>query len=106
MVKVVSTFSLAEGQDPDKVWKYWIETHTPKVKKVPGLRKYVISRITKVTSGPNGTGQEPKYWGMAELWFDSEEVHNQSFGSLQKDDLGSMVCDMRSSFVEERVIVE
>ncbi len=99
MFKRVVTFPLAEGRDPDEVWKYWIETHAVNFKKVPGIRKYVINRVIEPVNGM-------PFWGMAEFWFDSEEACKRAFNSARpKDDFNSMHGVSFKASVEEKVIV-
>ncbi len=99
MVKRVVIFSLADGKDPDEVWKYY-ETHAANYKKMPGIRKYVINRVTKAAGGI-------PFWGMSEFWFDSEEAYNRARSSTArpKDDFHSMHGVMLNAWVEEKVIV-
>jgi len=103
MIKRVAVFSLPETADPDEFWKYGVETHTAEVKELPGLRKYVINRVTKVVKG------EPKFWGLAELWFDSEEAHHQAFtssaGDSTREDFASRIAEHFHAWVEEKVII-
>lgn len=106
MIKRVSMFSLAEGKDTDNVWKYWVETHAPNIKTIPGLKKYVISRVIKSIPGPDGTEKKPSYWGMVEMWFDTMEAHNAAFKMPPKDEFGTMVCNPQAAFVEEYIVVK
>ena len=100
MVKRVGMFSLGEGKDSDEVWKYWTEVHAPNFSKLPGLRKYAINRITEVVKG------EVRYWGMAELWFDTEEDYEAAVAQHTPDEFGSLVTEPRfSAWVEEKVII-
>ncbi len=72
MIKRVTVYSLREGTDPDELWKYHTEVHASDYKKVCGsrLKKYVINRVTKVSSG------KAEFWGLAETWWESEEEMN------------------------------
>ncbi|MBO05995.1 MAG: hypothetical protein CMI58_03020 [Parcubacteria group bacterium] len=100
MVKKIGMFQLAKGKDSDEVWKYWIETHAAQVKTLPGLRKYTINRVKSVTKG------DVHFWGVAELWFDTEEDYDKAFSHLVPDEFGTLVTDPRLSvWVEEKVIV-
>ena len=108
MIKRINIFSLKEGADPDKVWKYWLEVHAAHVKKIPGLRKYVINRVIKQLPGPAGK-KGVKYWGIVELWFDSEADHDRAINSPaynQKDEWTTFVGPPSITFVEEKVLVE
>lgn len=56
---------------------YWLETHAPLAKKMPGVRKYVVN---VVRSPPN---REPDYHGVVELWFDDVDSMKKAFASLE-----------------------
>ena len=100
MVKRVAIFQLAEGKDPDEAWKYWKETHAAQVKTLPGVRKYIIHRVKKVVKG------DLNFWGMVELWFDTEEDYDKAFAHFVPDDLGTLITGPRlSAWVEEKVII-
>jgi len=55
--------------------KYWIETHAPLAKKMPGIRRYVVNIVRRP---PN---REPDYHGVAELWFDDISAMKNAFAS-------------------------
>ena len=101
MYKRMGFFSLTEGKDPEEAWKYWVEKHAPMLREyLPGIRKYVINRVTEVVRG------EPQLWGILEIWFDSREACDKAFTTERpKDDFRSFMADSRSVSVEEAVIV-
>jgi uncharacterized protein (TIGR02118 family) len=109
MIKRINAFPLAPGRDPEKVWKYWVEIHCQHVKKIPGLKKYVINRVIELVPGPGGVKRDPQFWGLVELWFDTLEDYERAINSpeyLTKDEFASMVGEPpRIAFVEEKVIV-
>jgi uncharacterized protein (TIGR02118 family) len=105
MVKRVFVFSLPESSDSEEFWKFWVETHAPKFKKVPGLRKYVINRVTKVAKG------DVKFWGLVETWWDSKEAHDKSLNSpemqpVYSDNFGSRITGGFGAWVEENEILK
>ena len=55
--------------------KYWLDTHAPLAKKMPGLRKYVANVVRRP---PN---REPDYHGVVELWFDDADSMKRAFAS-------------------------
>jgi uncharacterized protein (TIGR02118 family) len=58
--------------------KYYAETHIPLAKKMPGLRKYQLSK------GPVGTPAGPSAFHLiATLTFDSMEAVQAAFGSAE-----------------------
>ena len=64
MVKLVAMLRRPFGVSAEEFQRWWFEEHVPRVKKYPGLRKYVISTTTDSVLG------EPVFDGIAELWFD------------------------------------
>lgn len=66
MIKFVSLLRRAEHLTLAEFQRWWIEEHTPLAKRMPGLRKYVVSLTQGALAG------EPEWDGMAELWFDDE----------------------------------
>jgi len=113
MFKVLSTFSLPKGTDPDEFWKYHTEVHARDFVKVAGprLKKYTISRVKGVRVG------KPNFFGVTETWFENEEVEKQVMGEVSKtilpngknifEDFHSRVVNtsMVAVVVEEKVIV-
>ena len=63
-------------KDPGAFDKYYFETHVPIAKKIPGLRKYEVSR------GPVGTPAGPSlYHLVANLRFDDVAAIQKAFAS-------------------------
>lgn len=84
MIKRVEIFGLAKGKDSDEAWKYLSETHAPAIaSRMPGLRKYIISRAVKPWIKQEGViGGKPRWWCIAEQYFDSEEACEQAVSAL------------------------
>ena len=99
MVKVISTFSLKPGYDPEETDKLWTEDHVPHVKKIlsPELQGYVIGRVVH-----NLTGGE--FYGGVRLSFHSLEDAKRAFGRLlaHPDEFTARICNIRRIIVEER----
>jgi len=55
--------------------KYWLETHAPLAKRMPGVRRYVVNIVRRP---PN---REPDYSGVVELWFDDVGAMKKAFAS-------------------------
>ena len=53
--------------------KYWLETHAPLAKRMPGVRRYVVNIVRRP---PN---REPDYNGVVELWFDDVSCDEEGF---------------------------
>ena len=62
--------------DEETFEKYYSETHMPLAVKIPYVDH---AEFTKFVPGPDGS--QPLYYRMAELYFTSDEVMMQSFGS-------------------------
>ena len=75
----------------DDFQNYWLSTHAAKVKKYPGLCRYVVSLTLK---GGYRRG-EPAYDGVAELWFDDlaafEDARQSSEFTAGADDLRNFI---------------
>ena len=68
MVKMVRLLKRPDTMTLDEMEQWWLGPHADVAKRLPGLRKYVVSLVV----GSPDPG-EPKYDGMAEMWFDSIE---------------------------------
>jgi len=64
MIKWVAIANRPPTMSVDELKTWWLDVHAPNVRKLPGLRKYVIS----LTFG--APDKVPDYDGIAELWFD------------------------------------
>lgn len=102
MVKLVAMFNLPQGTDEAKFEKYFVEKHARDAAKIPGLRKYVIG---KVTGSPAGT---PAWYRVNELWFDSKSAAMEGLNSQVAvdctNDLMPRVKDFTPVFVEDQEI--
>ncbi len=65
MVKLIALYR--KPDDVDAFEQHYFQTHVPLVKKMPGLQRVEISRITGAPMG------EPPYYLMAEMYFESAE---------------------------------
>jgi|SRR5579885_2600256 len=61
--------------DPERFEKLYFEDHAPLVKKMPGLRHYVVAR------NPRGVGAESPYWMVVELDWDDRDAMRASWRS-------------------------
>ncbi len=82
--------------------KYWLETHAPIAKQMPGLRKYVVNVVRRP---PN---KEPDYHGMVELWFDDADSMKYAFTSPQgqatQKDTATFTSATTTLFIDEHAI--
>jgi len=73
MVKLIALYKTPENtQEFDAHYK---DVHTPLVKKMPGLRKL---EVAKITGAPIG---EPKHYLIAEMYFDSQDALTAALAS-------------------------
>lgn len=66
MVKLVVLYK--KPADVAAFEKHYHEVHTPLAKKMPGLKRLEVAHMT------GSPGGEPKFYMMAELYFDSKEA--------------------------------
>ena len=85
MVTLIGYLKRPAGVSREEFQKWWVEKHVPFVKKLPGLRRYVVHVVAKgfnPLAGPSGTfNDEPEFDGIAELWFDDEAAVRQAWAS-------------------------
>jgi uncharacterized protein (TIGR02118 family) len=62
------------GTDRAAFQQYWRDHHGPIAGRVPGLRRYVQNRVT---------GDEGRYDGVAQTWFDDLDAMRASAGSAE-----------------------
>ncbi len=83
--------------------EYWLETHAPLAKKMPGLRRYVVNLVTPP---PN---REPDYNGVVELWFDNVDDMKKAFnspeGQTTQKDTENFAASRTAMYVDEHSIV-
>jgi len=82
--------------------KYWLDTHAPMAKKMPGLRRYVVNVVRPPPS------RVPDFDGVVEMWFDESESMKKAFASpegqeIQKD-TERFTSKVTTLFIDEHVI--
>lgn len=73
MVKLVALYR--KPADIEAFEKHYREVHTPIVKKMPGLKKLEVSRMT------GSPGGEPKFYLMADMYFEDKASMMAALGS-------------------------
>ncbi len=73
MVKLIALYTKPE--DTEAFEKHYFETHIPLNAKTPGLKR---TEITRVKGSPMG---EPRYYMMAEMYFDDMDALNSAMKS-------------------------
>ena len=97
MVKLIALYR--KPPDEESFNNHYFNTHIPIAKKMPGLRKLEVTRITGAPVG------ETKYHMMAELYFDSVDAMNAANASPEGratvKDLMSFAADLVTLFFGE-----
>ena len=73
MTKVIAVYR--QPNDAKRFDEYYAETHTPLVKKIPGLRRLEVSKITGAAGGKSDVYQ------VAELYFDDPGARETALAS-------------------------
>lgn len=73
MVKLVALYN--EPADVSAFETHYKEIHAPLAKKMPGLKKLEVCHFTGAPGG------EPKFYMMAEMYFDTKEAMMSALGS-------------------------
>jgi len=100
MVKIIVMLKRKSGITMEEFSKYWYEEHGPLVLTImPGVKKYIQNHTVRLTGG-----EEPRFDGVVELWFDDlESSHKMSdwyFG-----DEGKVLRDDEEKFMDRSKMV-
>ncbi len=94
MTKLIAMYR--KPADPAAFDSHYRDTHTPLVRKYPGLRKLEITRITGAPIG------ETKFYLMAEMYFDNKSAMDTALvsaeGKAVARDLMSFAADIVTVF--------
>ncbi len=97
MTKLIALYR--KPADPAAFDTHYRDTHTPLVRKYPGLRKLEVTRITGAPIG------ETKFHLMAEMYFDNKDAMNAAMASPEGKavarDLMSFAADVVTVFYGE-----
>ncbi len=91
MVKLVALYR--KPADPAAFDKAYFETHVPLVKKIPGLRRVAVARVT---GAPRG---EPEYYMMAEMYFDDKAAMDRAMASPENLEAGKNLMSFAKGLV-------
>lgn len=85
MIKRVGIFALPEGADGEKFWEYHKQEHAAHVANLagPALKKYVINRVKEVKFQTDNAFGKQRYFGLTELWWESEEAMNKVYDAMR-----------------------
>jgi len=83
--------------------RYWLETHAPLAKKMPGLRRYVVNVVRRPPD------REPDYHGVVELWFDDHDSMKKAFsspeGATTQKDTEAFTSRLTTMYIDEQTII-
>jgi len=102
MVKVISTFGLSEGYDPEETYQLWIREHIPYVKQRlhPELKGYIIGRVVHSLTGG-------EFFGSVQLSFESTKEAIRAYDRLlaNPDEFTGRICNIRRIIIEEKDVM-
>ena len=97
MTKIVAVYR--QPKDAKSFDAYYAETHTPLVKKMPGLRRLEVTKFTGAAGGPSDLYQ------VAELYFDDPGARETALASREGkavvDDLPNFAAGIVSVYLGE-----
>ncbi len=106
MVKLVYCLRRRADVSPEAFYRYWLDTHAPKVKSVAEAlraRRYIQSH----TCGPDlneafvaSRGLAPAYDGITEVWWDSVEDVKAAMATSAGLDAMAMLLEDESRFID------
>ncbi len=102
MFKLIILLKKKTNMSNEEFAKYWLETHAPLAKKMPGLRKYIVNVVRRP---PN---REPDFNGVVELWFDDVDSMKKAFASPQgqatQKDTENFASSLTTLYIDEHEI--
>lgn len=84
MIKLIALVKKKTGMPIEAFREYWINTHAPLARRIPGMRGYRIN----VADDP-GDMPQASYDGSAEIWFDDRLAMVAGLSSPENDVAGS-----------------
>ncbi len=99
MFKLIVLLKKNNSLNSEQFASYWLRTHAPIAKAMPGLRKYVVN---VVKPPPN---RDPEYDGVVELWFDDVDSMKKAFSSAEghatQKDTENFAQKLTTLFIDE-----
>lgn len=103
MIKRMTVIIKRRGMKREEFAKYWLNVHSKKARKMPGLRRYIINTVK------DAEGTKPNYDGIVELWFDDVQAMKRAFsneeGKATLADEVNFIGKKIVSVVEEHIII-
>ena len=97
MVKLTVLYGLPE--DPEAFEDYYANTHVPLAARIPNVQRFESGRVAAAD------GSNPPYQRIAELWFESASVMQESLaspeGKAATDDIPNFANGGATVFVSE-----
>lgn len=111
MFKAIILLSRGDDQSPEDFRTWWLESHAPLARQLPGLRKLCFNLVAPALNPPpDGESVGLPYDGVSELWFDSREAFDAAYatelGKRVASDSLEHVSGRLRLFVEEHVQVD
>ncbi len=86
-------------EDPEAFDEYYQNTHVPLAERIPNVQRFEVGRVAAIDEG------EPPYHLIAELWFESADVLQESMsspeGQAAADDIPNFATGGVTMFVSE-----
>jgi len=102
MFKLIILLKKKPNLSDEEFTKYWLETHAPLAKKMPGLRRYVVNVVRRPPS------REPDCNGVVELWFDDVDSMKKAFASPEgratQKDTETFAGSLTTLYIDEHAI--
>jgi len=95
MVKLIALYK--KPSDIQAFEEHYKNNHTPLVKKMPGLKKLEVSKITSAIGG------ESKFHLLAEMYFENEDALNAAMASPEGKAAGKDLMDFAGDVVQMMV---
>jgi uncharacterized protein (TIGR02118 family) len=109
MIKSISLLTRKAGLSHEEFVKHWLEVHAPLAHAVPGLRRYVQSRIVSERTRSDIPATNVEVDGIAETWYDDlaamERANASSEAKALHADGALFIGRIKSFITEEKVII-
>ncbi|MBO6757268.1 MAG: EthD family reductase [Roseibium sp.] len=94
MIKLIALVKKKSGMSVGAFKDYWVNTHAPLAKTIPGMRGYRIN-----VADPGGDLPAAPYDGSAEIWFDDRAAMLKGLASPENDIAGADVANFADDLV-------
>ncbi|MFC1963972.1 EthD domain-containing protein [Chloroflexota bacterium] len=100
MVKLLELLTRKDGLTHEEFSRYWEETHGPLVASmVPGIKRYVQNHPVRLP------GREPKFDGIAEIWFEDFQSWRKSADWYLSDESKALHEDEEKFVNRSKIVV-